>query len=137
MKQGYTNKVNITIILAFLMWPVILAAMSLFPVILEEIWLLGVLLLVALIIFIAGCCFYAQGKGYHPAFGLLGLMYIFGFVILALLPDKHKGEDTKSGWISAVLFVLLALILVLGPILYFEAKAVKHRASRTAVQQQR
>jgi hypothetical protein len=41
-------------------------------------------------LFIWGCVHYAQGKGYHSAFGLLGLLSIFGLVALALLPDKHR-----------------------------------------------
>ncbi|MCD4499987.1 hypothetical protein [Chromobacterium vaccinii] len=41
--------------------------------------------------FIWGCSQYSKGKGYSGKFGLLGLLSIFGLVVLALMPDKHKG----------------------------------------------
>ena len=44
------------------------------------------------VVFIWGCISYARGKGYHPALGLLGLMYLLGLLILVLLRDKHKQE---------------------------------------------
>jgi hypothetical protein len=42
------------------------------------------------ILLIYGLCLYAKSKGYHPAFGLLGLLSILGIIILAVLPDKLK-----------------------------------------------
>lgn len=41
-------------------------------------------------LFIWGCYNWAKGKGYHGAWGLLGIFSIFGFIILAFFPDKHK-----------------------------------------------
>ena len=53
--------------------------------------MLGLVLLIAAIVsFIAGCCFYAKGKGYSGALGLLGLLSCIGLIILVLLPDKHR-----------------------------------------------
>jgi hypothetical protein len=45
---------------------------------------------VGFIFFIWGCSSYAQGKGYSQWIGALGLLSIFGLVVLAVLPDKHK-----------------------------------------------
>lgn len=54
--------------------------------------LLGLFLAIGgLVIFIWGCVNYAQGKGQHPAWGLLGLLSIIGLLILVLMPDRHKG----------------------------------------------
>jgi hypothetical protein len=37
-----------------------------------------------------GCVGYAKGKGHSGYWGALGLLWILGFVILALFPDRHK-----------------------------------------------
>jgi hypothetical protein len=49
--------------------------------------LIGVLLL------IVGLRYYAKAKGYNPEFGLLGLLSLLGILILAVLPDKTKGQN--------------------------------------------
>ena len=41
-------------------------------------------------LFIWGCISYAQGKGYHGAWGLLGVISLLGLIILVFFPDKHK-----------------------------------------------
>ena len=51
-----------------------------------------VLALVGAGAFIWGCVNYAQGKGYHPALGLLGLLRCLGLIVLVVLPDKHPGR---------------------------------------------
>lgn len=58
----------------------------------EEANIFGVILLWGgIILFTVGCWNYAKGKGYHGAYGLLGLIFnIFGLIILASMPDKHK-----------------------------------------------
>ena len=33
---------------------------------------------------------YAQGKGYHPAVGLFGILSCVGLAVLALLPDRDE-----------------------------------------------
>ena len=38
----------------------------------------------------AGCAFLARAKGYSPLFGLLGIGYIIGLLVVAVLPDKSK-----------------------------------------------
>jgi hypothetical protein len=48
------------------------------------------------ILLILGLCFYARGKGYTMALGLLGLLSIVGLIILAVLPDKRKAP-AKAG----------------------------------------
>jgi hypothetical protein len=45
---------------------------------------------------IAGLCFYARGKGYHMAFGALGLLSCVGLFVLAVLPDKRKDENPQN-----------------------------------------
>jgi hypothetical protein len=40
--------------------------------------------------FIWGSSQYAKGKGHSPYWGVLGLFYILGFVVLFFLPDRHK-----------------------------------------------
>ena len=40
--------------------------------------------------FIYGCCCYAKGKGYHGAWGILGILSVLGLFILVCFPDKHK-----------------------------------------------
>jgi drug/metabolite transporter (DMT)-like permease len=57
---------------------------------------LGVALVVAgLATFAWGCAMYSQGKGYHPAMGLLGLLSLLGLIVLVLMPDKHR-ESTAG-----------------------------------------
>ena len=41
-------------------------------------------------LFTWGCMSYMKGKGYHGAWGLLGLLSIIGLIILVLFPDRHK-----------------------------------------------
>lgn len=42
------------------------------------------------VLLIIGCCYYAKGKGYHCAWGLLGLLSLIGLIILICMRDKHK-----------------------------------------------
>lgn len=48
--------------------------------------------LLGAVLLIIGLCYYAKGKGYNAALGLLGLLSCIGLLILALLPDKTKDE---------------------------------------------
>ena len=50
-------------------------------------WAIGI---AGTICFIWGCFNYAEGKGYSKWLGLLGLLSIFGLIILVVMPDKHK-----------------------------------------------
>lgn len=43
--------------------------------------------------FVWGSSQYALGKGHSPYWGALGVLYIFGFLILLLLPDRHKDAN--------------------------------------------
>ncbi|MDZ7611332.1 MAG: hypothetical protein U5L10_01075 [Candidatus Moranbacteria bacterium] len=46
-----------------------------------------------IILFTIGCWHYAKGKGYHGAYGLLGLLFsILGLIILIAMPDKNKEQ---------------------------------------------
>ena len=42
------------------------------------------------VLIVVGCCFYAKGKGYNGAWGLLGLLSIIGLLILICMKDKEK-----------------------------------------------
>lgn len=46
--------------------------------------------------FIYGCWYYAKGKGYHGAWGLLGILFVFGLLILVFFPDKYKAINTQD-----------------------------------------
>lgn len=46
------------------------------------------------VLIIVGCWKYIETKGYHGAFGLLGLLSIIGVAIIFLLPDKTKKVQT-------------------------------------------
>ncbi len=48
--------------------------------------------LLGTILLIVGLCFYSKAKGYTPVLGLLGLFSCLGLLILAVLPDKTKGQ---------------------------------------------
>jgi dipeptide/tripeptide permease len=48
------------------------------------------------VLFIIGLCFYAKAKGYHSAWGLIGLLSCIGLLILALFPDKTKNQNPGS-----------------------------------------
>jgi hypothetical protein len=75
------------------------------------VWILGGILIVLLgeeseesmnavgglgiIPFVYGLCCYAKGKGYHGAWGLVGLLTIIGLIILVCFPDRHKSVKQK------------------------------------------
>jgi hypothetical protein len=48
--------------------------------------------LVGTLLLIIGLGFYAKAKGYSAVLGLLGLLSCLGLLVLALLPDKTKGQ---------------------------------------------
>ena len=48
--------------------------------------------LVGAVLLIIGLGFYAKAKGYSAVLGLLGLLSCLGLLILAVLPDKTKGQ---------------------------------------------
>ncbi|MGA3156608.1 MAG: hypothetical protein ABSE43_03465 [Steroidobacteraceae bacterium] len=43
--------------------------------------------------FVWGSSQYAKGKGHSPYWGILGLFYILGFIVLFFLPDRHKAAS--------------------------------------------
>jgi hypothetical protein len=53
-------------------------------------------LLAGLVVFAWGCCMYAEGKGYHPVVGVVGLFSLIGLLILAALHDKHPESDAAA-----------------------------------------
>jgi len=47
------------------------------------------------LLFVYGCVSYSRGKGQNGAWGILGILSLVGFIILALMP--YKGRQTPSG----------------------------------------
>ena len=89
MIQEYKNKTNIGVGLGLVIN--IIGSILSRQIENPAISILGsLLLIVGSVIFIWGCWNYAKGKGYHGAWGLLGLLSCIGLVILVLFPDKHK-----------------------------------------------
>jgi len=74
----------------------------------------GVASLAGLISFVWGTCSYSQGKGYHPAWGLLGVFTILGLVILFFFPDKHRDSSEASLRSAQKTFTRSALVAMLG-----------------------
>jgi DNA-binding transcriptional regulator of glucitol operon len=88
MLAEYKKKTNIGIALAIAIWilgGILVGLLSKMP---EE--NLRSIQGLGLIPFIYGCCCYAKGKGYHGAWGLLGIFFIFGLIALVCFPDKNK-----------------------------------------------
>lgn len=56
---------------------------------------LDIIFVLPMFLFIYGLCCYAKGKGYHGAWGLLGLFTLIGLIILVCLPDRHKSIKQK------------------------------------------
>jgi len=53
-------------------------------------------IIISFIFLCLGCMNWAIGKGYPRAWGLLGLLHIFGLIILAFFPDKNKSDAVIS-----------------------------------------
>ena len=53
-------------------------------------------LIVGTIILIVGLVIYSKAKGRNPAWGLMGVFWIFGVLILTRLKSNVKGGETKS-----------------------------------------
>ena len=53
-------------------------------------WLAAIVIYGGFLLLIWGLWNYAKGKGYKGVWGLLGLLSVFGFVVLALFPDRKK-----------------------------------------------
>ena len=49
-----------------------------------------VITVIGTVLLIYGLALYAKAKGYHPLFGLFGLLSIIGLIVLGVLPDKLK-----------------------------------------------
>jgi hypothetical protein len=58
--------------------------------------LAGVMVIAGIALFMWGCFMYAQGKGYSPLVGLLGLLSAIGLLILVFLPDRHPEKKSVA-----------------------------------------
>lgn len=45
---------------------------------------------------IAGCCSLAKAKGYHPLFGIAGVLLLDGAVVMSLLPDRGVSKHHSA-----------------------------------------
>jgi hypothetical protein len=108
------------------------------PILIIPVTLLGAGLLVA------GLCYYAKSKGYHPALGLLGLLSLFGLIALAVLPDKlsadpGKGSSESRGRIALAIALAflggLCILGCMGLLLVPAIHAAREAARRVAEQQ--
>lgn len=58
--------------------------------------LFGLLALAAFICFPVGSTLYAEAKGYSSSVGLVGLLGVFGFLILLALPERNEAPNQRS-----------------------------------------
>ena len=50
----------------------------------------GPIMLVGISLCLVGLGQYAKGKGYSAYWGILGLLWIVGFIVLFFFPDRHR-----------------------------------------------
>jgi len=89
MLAGYKRKTNIGIGLAFVTFFAAILINSLSESQIVSVFAY-VLMTSVMPLWIFGICCYAKGKGYHGAWGLLGVFTLIGLIILACFPDRHK-----------------------------------------------
>lgn len=58
-------------------------------------WLSILLQLAGIVLFIWGCCQYSMAKGYGWGWGLLGIWWLLGLIILLFYPDRHKSTEAR------------------------------------------
>ena len=89
MLVGYKKKTNIGIGLAFVTFfaAILINSLSESQIVSTIAFLVGS---ITMPLWIFGVWCYAKGKGYHGAWGLLGVFTLIGFIILACFPDRHK-----------------------------------------------
>ena len=58
--------------------------------------LFGLSIIVGVVLWIVGLCYYVMAKGHSSALGLLGLFHGIGLLILIVLPDKAKGHNDEA-----------------------------------------
>ena len=87
MIKEYKNKANLFIAIGF-----VAQLIGRFMLNGSASWLGALLTLGGAVLLILGCCNYAKGKGYHWAFGFLGLLSLLGLIILVIMKDKCKEE---------------------------------------------
>ena len=111
MKPGYSMKTNLGVGGGILLGMVYMVTIISSPETTIS-WVGIAIFSLGEIAFIWGCCMYASGKGYHPAWGLLGLGSIVGLFILAVFPDKHpQPKKDKKGCLFYFGIASLAVIL--------------------------
>ena len=87
MYQEYKSKTNLFILIGIVAQ---IVGFKMGPGPGSIVWLTGVAL------FVTGCCYYAKGKGHNGAWGMFGLLSIFGLFILFCMRDKSKSQDSET-----------------------------------------
>jgi hypothetical protein len=88
MLKEYKRTTNIGIATGFVLFPLgrYLASSES-----ESLRVLGwAIFLIGVGFFVWGSSQYAKGKGRSPYWGVLGILYPLGFVVLFFLPDRHR-----------------------------------------------
>jgi len=95
MLDQYKKKAKIGIIIGILSFIVGFGIIS--PESGEGLSDLGMLFVFAgYILLVWGCWHWVKGKGYHGAWGFLGLMHFVGIIVIAFFPDKKKQFTVKE-----------------------------------------
>jgi hypothetical protein len=56
----------------------------------RSVWVVG------LGVFVLACALYAKGKGRSPYWGLAGIIFPFGFLVVRFLSDRHKVSEATT-----------------------------------------
>ena len=78
--------------------------------------ILGLLFLLSFFIICTGCIYWAKGKGYHGAWGIIGIFGGLGIMILALFRDKTKIKSLSNIVKNLILKFYLSINLITVPI---------------------
>lgn len=103
MLQGYKSKTNLFTILGLI---VLWVGPVFGHVIGQDLGIQGLGIIIGqagAVLLIIGCYYLAKGKGYHGAWGLLGIPSLLGFlpgliglIVLTCMRDKYKAQATLA-----------------------------------------
>lgn len=111
MKPGFAKKTNIGILTGFLISFLYIGLFIMNPKL--ALSYVGTAVgILGNIAFVWGCCMYASGKGYHAAWGVLGLANMFGLVVLVFFPDRHAQPGAWKSWIVATVAIVTIFFVI-------------------------
>jgi general secretion pathway protein G len=138
MKQEYVNKSTLGIF-SGIVFPTLYYWMFFFMPTMAMSWIGQTACILGYLAFIWGTAMFAEGKGYSRWWGILGLGYVFGLLILMFFPDRFKQSRTWRNWLMAgtivilifvspmILFVVITKALFDSPATRHEIKAIEDR----------